>query len=155
MAAPAPLSRSHGPRRSILDLAPLELECMNTLWPLGEATVRQVRQALMPFCPRAYTTIMTIMDRLARKGMVTRRKMGRAYLYRPNLTAEEARAHAVMQLVEGFFAGSAEALGAHLAGKDATPARPGPARPVPVPVVDQPAAPPEELPSPHLDESLL
>ncbi len=157
MAAPAPLSRSNGPRRSILDLAPLELECMNTLWPLGEATVRQIQQALMPSCPRAYTTIMTIMDRLARKAVVTRRKVGRAYLYRPNLTAEEARAHAVKQVVEGFFEGSAEALAAHLAGDVATPARPRPPRAarVPAPVVDQPAAAPEEFPSRRLDESLL
>ena len=41
--------------------------------------------------PRAYTTIMTIMDRLARKGVVERRKVSRAYVYRPNLSAEQAR----------------------------------------------------------------
>jgi len=130
---------------------------MNTLWPLGEATVRQIQQALMPSCPRAYTTIMTIMDRLARKAVVTRRKVGRAYLYRPNLTAEEARAHAVTQVVEGFFEGSAEALAAHLAGDVAMPARRRPPRAarVPAPVVDQPAAVPEEFPSRRLDESLL
>jgi len=33
-------------RRSLLELAPLELDCMNTLWPLGEGTVRQIRDAL-------------------------------------------------------------------------------------------------------------
>ncbi|HEX2710838.1 MAG TPA: BlaI/MecI/CopY family transcriptional regulator, partial [Candidatus Acidoferrales bacterium] len=116
MASAARLSGRGGPRRSILDLAPLELECMNTLWPMGEATVRQIQQELAGSLPRAYTTIMTIMDRLAHKGVVTRRKVGRAYLYRPNLTAEEARAHAVTQVVEGFFEGSSEALARHLAG---------------------------------------
>ena len=73
------------PRRSLLDLAPLELDCMTTLWPMGEGTVREIRDQLAPRLPRAYTTIMTIMDRLARKGVVERRKVGRAYRYRPNL----------------------------------------------------------------------
>jgi BlaI family transcriptional regulator, penicillinase repressor len=101
-------------RRSVLDLAPLELECMNTLWPLGEGTVRDIRDRLAPRRPRAYTTIMTIMDRLAKKGVVERQKVGRAYIYRPHLTAEEARSQAVGQLIDSFFAGSKEALLAEL-----------------------------------------
>ncbi|HTS10557.1 MAG TPA: BlaI/MecI/CopY family transcriptional regulator [Candidatus Limnocylindrales bacterium] len=102
------------PRRSVLDLAPLELDCMNMLWPLGEGTVRDIRDRLAPRRPRAYTTIMTIMDRLARKGIVERRKSGRAYIYRANLTAEEARTQALGQVIENFFDGSREALLAQL-----------------------------------------
>src|SRR5579862_9792677 len=102
-------------RHSILDLAPLELDCMNALWPAGEATVRDIQIALAPIRPRAYTTIMTILDRLAQKGVVLRRKSGRAWLYSPNVTDEEARSRAIAQLVDGFFGGSAEALAAHLA----------------------------------------
>jgi predicted transcriptional regulator len=98
------------PRRSVLDLAPLELDCMNTLWPLGEATVRDIRERLAPRRPRAYTTIMTIMDRLACKGIVERSKRGRAYVYRARLSLKEARTQAVGQLVNSFFAGSREAL---------------------------------------------
>ena len=108
-------------RHSILDLAPLELDCMNALWPLGEATVRQVQQSMQPTTPRAYTTIMTILDRLAQKGIVLRRKSGRAWVYRANLTAEEARSHALAQLVEGFFGGSKEGLAQHLAGHSLVP----------------------------------
>jgi BlaI family transcriptional regulator, penicillinase repressor len=103
-----------GVRHSILDMAPLELDCMNALWPLGEATVRAVHLALAPSRPCAYTTIMTILDRLAQKKVVTRRKVGRAWVYRPNLSVDEARSHAVAQIVDGFFDGSAEALAAHL-----------------------------------------
>ncbi|MGH9682406.1 MAG: BlaI/MecI/CopY family transcriptional regulator [Candidatus Acidiferrales bacterium] len=102
------------PRRSLLDLAPLELDCMNTLWPMGQGTVREIRDSLAARRPRAYTTIMTIMDRLARKGVVQRCKSGRAYVYRPNLSAEDARAQAIGQVVEGFFGGSKEALLAQL-----------------------------------------
>src|SRR4051812_14664992 len=105
---------SNGIRRSILDLAPLELDCMNALWPCGEATVRQIQEALKPTRPRAYTTIMTILDRLAQKGVVERRKSGRAWVYRPNMSAEQARSHAVTQVVEGFFGGSSVALASHL-----------------------------------------
>ena len=104
------------PRRSVLDLAPLELDCMNTLWPMGEGTVREIRDQLAARRPRAYTTIMTIMDRLARKGVVERRKVGRAYTYRANVSAEEARAQALGQVVENFFGGSKEALLAQLNG---------------------------------------
>lgn len=103
-------AKSVSPRRSLLDLAPLELDCMNTLWPIGEGTVREIRDRLAERRPRAYTTIMTIMDRLARKGVVERRKVGRAYFYRANLSAEEARAQALRQVVENFFGGSIEAL---------------------------------------------
>ncbi len=109
----APLSAPNGERRrSILDLAPFELDCMNALWPLGEATVKQVQQSLMARRPRAYTTIMTILDRLAQKGIVSRRKVGRAYMYRASLLAAEAQQSAVQQLVAGFFGGSREALAA-------------------------------------------
>jgi len=118
--APGLLVHEGGTRRSILELAPLELECMNTLWPLGEASVRDIQTGLAPTLPRAYTTIMTIMDRLAQKGIVVRRKAGRAYLYRPSLSADQARAHAVAQIVHGFFEGSADALAAHLSGGAAT-----------------------------------
>jgi predicted transcriptional regulator len=110
----ASASKSRSPRRAVLDLAPLELDCMNTLWPVGEATVREIRDLLAARRARAYTTIMTIMDRLARKGVVERRKSGRAYVYRPRLSAEDARAQALAQVVENFFGGSRAALLAEL-----------------------------------------
>src|SRR5271157_4117817 len=122
-------TRTSPPRRALLDLAPLELDCMNTLWAMGEGTVREIRDRLAERRPRAYTTIMTIMDRLARKGVVERIKVGRAYRYRPNLSAEDARAQALHQVVECFFGGSREALLAQLHA---------PASTLPAPLVAQP-----------------
>ena len=123
-------NRGKGSRHSILNLAPLELECMSVLWPLGEGTVRDIHIELAASRPRAYTTIMTIMDRLAHKGIVTRRRVGRAYRYQANLTAEEARVSAIEKIVAGFFGGSKEALAAHLAAAassiDRVPAHPEP-----------------------------
>lgn len=109
------------PRRALLDLAPLELDCLNTLWPMGEGTVREIRDRLAERLPRAYTTIMTIMDRLARKGIVERKKSGRAYVYRANLTAEEARSQAIGHVIEKYFGGSKEALLAQLTASQTPP----------------------------------
>lgn len=119
--------KTPAPRRAVLDLAPLELDCMNTLWPVGEGTVRDIRDRLAERRPRAYTTIMTIMDRLARKGIVERHKVGRAYVYRPNLSAEDARSQALAQVIENFFGGSKEGLLKHLnAASASTSAGPAP-----------------------------
>lgn len=115
MAAHNSAEKRNG-RHAILDLAPLELDCLSVLWPMGEATVRDIREALRNDRPRAYTTIMTIMDRMAQKGIVSRRKAGRAWVYVPNVSAGEARQRAVQRLVEHFFAGSEAALLAQLSG---------------------------------------
>jgi predicted transcriptional regulator len=117
-------AKTPSPRHALLDLAPLELDCLNMLWPMGEGTVREIRDALAPRRPRAYTTIMTIMDRLARKGIVDRRKTGRAYIYKPNLTAEDARAHALAQVIDSFFGGSKELVIAHLGQGSSNATRP-------------------------------
>jgi predicted transcriptional regulator len=151
-------------RHSILDLAPLEVDCLNALWPRGEATVREIQEALAPTRPRAYTTIMTILDRLAQKGVVQRRKTGRAWTYRPNVSEREARSRAVSQLVNSFFDGSPEALTAHLAST----ANAGQSGSAPVPEtrvapanvrqkseVDVPAAKPEEEGPAGLETTLL
>jgi predicted transcriptional regulator len=145
-------SRPAGPRHSILDLAPLELECLSVLWPIGEGTVRDIYRALAQTRPRAYTTVMTIMDRLEQEGIVARRKVGRAFCYQAMLSAEEARLKAVEKIVDGFFDGSREALAAHLS------ARGGGAReyvpPAPA-AVDAPGIAVPESQSQNLDETLL
>lgn len=105
------------PRRAILDLSPLEIECLNILWPAGDATVREIHDCLSEHLPRAYTTIMTIMDRLNRKGIVRRAKYERAYVYRANLSAEEARERALDHVIDKFFDGSREALRVYLSIK--------------------------------------
>jgi len=148
-------SRARGPRHSILDLAPLELDCLSVLWPMGEGTVRDIHRALAASHPRAYTTVMTIMDRLEQKGIVTRTRVGRAYHYRARLSAEEARLKAVEKIVQGFFDGSPAALAAHLSS---TGSQGGAAREFPSPspaAVDAPATPVAELPTQNLDETLL
>jgi BlaI family transcriptional regulator, penicillinase repressor len=116
---------------NLLDLPPLELECMKALWPLGEATVEDIRAALMPRRPLAYTTILTVMDRLARKGITERRKRGRAHVYTPAVAQDAVREHALERLIGDFFDGSREELRSHLGGAPArqAPTRRSPAQP--------------------------
>ena len=96
---------------------PLELECLRALWSLGEANVQAVRSFLEPNRPLAYTTVMTMLDRLARKQAVTRRKVGRSFLYTPLLSRDHVRSLAVKELVDTLFDGSPSTLAAYLNGK--------------------------------------
>jgi predicted transcriptional regulator len=89
-------------------LAELELDCMKVLWKQPGASVAQVRSALAR--PLAYTTVMTVLDRMTVKGLVERRKNGRAYLYNALLDLESARRSAVVRLVSRFFDGDPAAL---------------------------------------------
>ena len=70
-------------------LGDLERAVMDVLWDLPEgeeSTVREVHAKLAESRDVAYTTVMTVMDRLARKGMVLQEKEGRAYRYRAKAT---------------------------------------------------------------------
>jgi predicted transcriptional regulator len=106
---------------------PLELLCLRALWSLGEGSVKTVRDIVGQSRPLAYTTIMTVMDRLVRKGMLTRRKAGKAYLFSPQASRDAMRRVAVRELVDGYFEGSEEDLMQYLRRRDAQPA-PAPPR---------------------------
>ena len=86
----------------------LESEVMEEVWARGEATVRDVQEALNARSEkaRAYTTLLTVMTRLDGKGLLVRRRSGRLDVYAPALAREDyfaARAEAeVSALVEDF-----------------------------------------------------
>ncbi len=69
----------------------LESEVMEELWRVGEEPIRPVMEALnlVAAKPRAYTTYMTVMARLCKKGLLERRREGKTDLYKPTLTREE------------------------------------------------------------------
>jgi len=89
---------------------PLELECLKALWVIGEASVKDVREVVTRDRALAYTTVMTVLDRLVRRGGVERRKIGRSFVYRPLISREVLQKLAVQQLVDSFFDGSEESL---------------------------------------------
>ncbi|BEL07407.1 BlaI/MecI/CopY family transcriptional regulator [Actinoplanes sichuanensis] len=71
----------------------LEREVMTKLWDAGEPlTVRQVHDLLSRERDLAYTTVMTVLDRLAKKGLVVQQRADRAYRYAPAQTREEMTA---------------------------------------------------------------
>jgi BlaI family penicillinase repressor len=89
-------------------LTPLELEIMHILWDAGPATVSEVQPKLKS--DLAYTTVMTMLNVLLRKGKVKRVQDGRAFRYRPAVTRRRATGSAVEDLVKRMFGGSTEAL---------------------------------------------
>src|ERR1700752_4443349 len=89
---------------------PLELECLKALWEIGEGNVRAVQSQIEPRRKLAYTTVMTLLDRLAKKGAVVRRKDGRAFWYMLQLDRETLRRKALQELMESLFDNSSECL---------------------------------------------
>ena len=85
---------------------PLELACLKALWSLREGRVRAVQELVAVSRPLAYTTIMTVLDRMVRKGKLTRRKVGRAFVYSPEASRDAMRRAALRELVDGYFDGS-------------------------------------------------
>ena len=89
-------------------LTPLELEIMHILWDVGPSTVAEVPPRLK--ADLAYTTVMTMLNVLLRKGKVKRTQDGRAFRYRPAVTRRRAVGSAVEDLIQRVFGGSTEAL---------------------------------------------
>ncbi|MGE0406645.1 MAG: BlaI/MecI/CopY family transcriptional regulator [Candidatus Korobacteraceae bacterium] len=86
---------------STIRLSQLEVECIKVLWRKKAASVAEVRSGMAR--PLAYTTVMTVLDRMMDKGAVIRRKNGRAYVYSPALDLQSARRQAVQRLIENLF----------------------------------------------------
>jgi BlaI family penicillinase repressor len=111
--------------RSTRDMPPpLELLCLRALWSNGEGSVKAVQQIVAQSRPLAYTTIMTVLERLVRKGILTRRKVSRAFVYAPQASRDTLRRAAVRELLDGYFDGSEEELIAFLRGRETHPAAP-------------------------------
>lgn len=122
-------------------LTPLELDIMKAVWRRPPITVRDVQDAIRPSRSLAYTTVMTIMDRLYHKGFLTRRLQSRSHYYEPAIDYTEVRDRAVEVLIKSFF-GSKEKLQEFLEGE----ARDIPSK-VPLQI--------EQMAAPRLDETLL
>jgi len=103
---------------------PLELLCLNALWSMGQASVKDVRRLLASGRPLAYTTVMTILERLARRGIVTRRKVGRAFLYAPAVSRDAMRRLALKEFLDSYFESSPDQLLQFLQTEPPTPTPP-------------------------------
>ncbi len=90
----------------LTQLGELEAEIMGVVWEKGKATVQDVRDALGPRRALAYTTFMTVMSRLAEKGVLERQKDGRAYYYTPAGSQEKVAGSLLHSLVKRLYAGA-------------------------------------------------
>jgi predicted transcriptional regulator len=98
----------HPFRTSSRQLGPLEQRMLDRLWARGNATVREL---LEDGCQDlAYTTVMTTLDRLFKKGLLTRAEDGRAFRYAPRFSRDElqreAAGQALRQLLDASPASS-------------------------------------------------
>lgn len=84
-------------------LGPLETEVMQIIWARGRSNVRDVAQELGR--PLAYTTVMTTLDRLFKKGLLHREKEDRAFFYVPALDRQEWDQRRAGLWVSGFLSG--------------------------------------------------
>jgi predicted transcriptional regulator len=84
----------------------LEREVMNMTWQRGEISVRDVFKAFEERI--AYTTLMTTLHRLYRKGILERRKCGRAFLYSPRVSPLEFERGIAQDLIEGLIDGASD-----------------------------------------------
>ena len=87
---------------------------MKVIWEMGAASVKNVYAMISKRKPTAYTTILTIMGILESKGALTHTKSGRAFIYRPVLTKQQATCNHVHDIVDRFFDGNPDKLIANI-----------------------------------------
>ena len=88
-------------RRRRMILGPFEARVMEVLWRGSEHTVHEVKRKLSR--KRAYTTVMTTMARLYEKGVLSRRKRGHQFVYKPRLSAQAWGRLAASEFVDNFI----------------------------------------------------
>jgi len=89
-------------------LGSLERNVMALVWRTGEASVREACNVLGPAV--AYTTVMTTMDRLFKKGLLTRRKVGRAFVYAATASRAELEGEVATELMQSLLRREGEPL---------------------------------------------
>lgn len=101
-------------RGSIDALGELQKAVMETVWGLGEASVSQVRDALDRDPPPAYTTVLSVMQKLEKAGWLKHRSEGRAYVYLPTRSRDEAGANTLRTFIDRVFRGDPLLMFQHL-----------------------------------------
>ncbi len=93
---------------------PAELEVLKIIWERGPSTVRDVLDALSPERSRAYTSVMSLLNVMADKGLLTREPHGRAFIYDARADREKTLGRLVRDLLGRAFEGSASLLVGHV-----------------------------------------
>lgn len=91
-------------------LTSAQREIMEVIWQKGEATVNDVREALVAHRDVARNTVQTMMVRLEERGWLTHREDGRTFIYRASVPKTTSLGARVAQMVDRLFAGSPEEM---------------------------------------------
>ena len=89
-----------------------ELEIMHVIWDKGEATVQEVKDALSEAHPGAYSTFMTVMRRMEKKGLLKHEmhEDGRTFVYKSLVSREEVSSSMFQDIYQRLFRGSSRRL---------------------------------------------
>ena len=93
---------------------PAELEVLQVIWEQGPSTVRQVMNALNQERPRAYTSVMSLMNVMVEKGLLSQKLKGRAFVYSAKTSQARTQSEILRDLLSRVFDGSASVLVTHL-----------------------------------------
>jgi predicted transcriptional regulator len=93
------------PRAKRTERGELQAAIMDIVWDRGETTVRDVHAILSRKTPIAYTTVMTVMTRLAAKKILKRRRAGSLYAYRAAATRDEQAGQAIASILARMAGG--------------------------------------------------
>jgi BlaI family transcriptional regulator, penicillinase repressor len=96
--------------RTLHGLGDLQAKVMELLWDRGEATVTEVVEHLGKRKKIIYTTVLVAMQKLEKKGWLTHRVAGRAYVYRPARSRETAQAGLLSEMLSAVFQGDPKLL---------------------------------------------
>jgi len=99
-------------------LTDAELRLMEVIWVQGPSSVGEVVEGLPGETPLAYSTVLTTLRILERKGYLRHEKQGRAFIYHPVVGRGEARRGALRHLLQRFFDDSPELLALNLIEND-------------------------------------
>jgi len=94
----------------------LQAQIMTTLWRLDAGTVEQVRSGLPPRYQGAYTTVQTVLNRLAGRGLLSREREGRGLVYRPRISEAEYLSRTIRRTLAGASTDARQAALADLVG---------------------------------------
>lgn len=100
--------------KSLDDLGVLQKAVMEAVWELGEASVQQVRDRLGSDKPAAYTTVLSVMQKLEKAGWLDHRAEGRSYVYRPTRSRVEEGGSSLRAFIDRVFRGDPLLLFQHL-----------------------------------------
>jgi predicted transcriptional regulator len=95
-------------------VAKSELEVARIVWRLGEATVRQVREALPAERELDFKTVQTYLRRLEAKGYLRTRRVGRAKVYVARVRPEQVVREVIEDVLQRLFGGESLPLFQHL-----------------------------------------